>query len=456
MSDIKKILSEEYKKQNARITVSGLTDMINQALDGVYDAVIREEKNTVKTTKAKEFLLSLPKFTPTESWGQPESMERKQINQIFSVIGGGFSVEKKLQYLQRIVDPRNEITSPRRVIASLIILESLSAVITSFSSSSAGFVFEGFISALLHGEQVADVSDKGNLPIQDLIAFSGTEKATPISLKLLNQKTYVEGSLTNLIDALDEFGKMVYIVARKDREGGTIRIEQFTLDRDNFINALTTSATGGTTAGKNSFQIVDFPGLDTDPTPEESIAKLNSMKDWNDKYELLQYIDGYSTKVRTKRKERIAQAAQEERDNQEMERLRKIGGMDLDPATALQEAIRQEWNTELNESRGGAGGHQWGISGPRLSSFDFVDYHNYGDLPYSAEQLEKIAVMHMDKLNDELLELFTATQSLSENINQYFTYEDRSQAISSGETAIENTVAIQDSLKADISKSEDI
>lgn len=456
MSNLQKILAEEYRKQHSKITIAGLTEMVNQALDGVYNTLLTETSSAAKVTTAKEFMLSLPKFTPTESWGDPGSMERKQINQIFSVIGGGYNTEKKLEYLQRIVDPQNEITSPRRIIASLIILESLSAVITSFSSSSAGFVFEGFISALLHGEQVADVSDKGNLPIEDLIAFSGTDKGTPISLKLLNLKTYIEGSLTNLIDALDEYGEMTYIVARKDKGGGTISIEQFVLNRDNFINALTTSAAGGTTAGKKSFQIIDFPGIEADFTPEESIAKLNSIENWEDKYELLQYIDGYSTKVRTKRKETIAQAAQEERDGEEMVRLKKIGGNDLDPVTALQEAICQEWKETLKESKGGAGGHQWGISGPRLSSYDFVDYRNYGALPYSAEQLEKIAEMHMGKLNEELFELFSATQQLSENINQYFTYEDRTDAISSGEVAIENTVVIQDSLKADINKSEDI
>jgi hypothetical protein len=84
-----------------------------------------------------------------------------------------------------------------------------------------GFVFEGWLSALLQGTQEAEISAKGNLPIQDLIAFASSEdemdaRSVPISLKLLNLKTnMVEGSYTNLVDGLDEFGEMVYIVARK-------------------------------------------------------------------------------------------------------------------------------------------------------------------------------------------------------------------------------------------------
>ena len=59
--------------------------------------------------------------------------------------------------------------------------------------------------------------------------------------------------------------------------------------------------------------------------------------------------------------------------------------------------------------------------------------------------------MHMDKLNGSLMELFEATKALSDNINNYFTYEERDKAIKSGETAIKDTEKIQDSLRTEIS-----
>ena len=95
------------------------------------------------------------------------------------------------------------------------------------------------------------------------------------------------------------------------------------------------------------------------------------------------------------------------------------------------------------------------ISPQQLISFDFVDYKTLGVLPYSSAQIENIATMHMDKLNGELLELFSATQALSENINKYFTFDKRARAINSGEKAIQNTVQIQQSLTAQIGASDE-
>jgi len=224
-------------------------DSIAKLIEEVMDAQTLEEAQDSVQKRAQEFLLVLPKFVPTEAWGDPNSMERDQINRLFAVMGGGRTIEGKLTYLQRIADPKNKITSPRRIISSLIILEALSAVINSFNAASAGFVFEGFLAALLQGEQVGEISAKGNLPIQDLIAFSQSgggqgegDKPVPISLKLLGPKTNIEGSYTNLVDGIAEFGEMVYIIARKD--GEAIVLEQFRLTPDNFIDALYLDAKG--------------------------------------------------------------------------------------------------------------------------------------------------------------------------------------------------------------------
>jgi hypothetical protein len=425
MSDLQDILREEYEKTMAEIIDPGaLMTMIEETLDRTYEEIVVKEAASTGQTTAKEFLLVLPKFVPTEAWGDPESMERAQITRLFNVIGGGRNISGKLTFLQRIASPDNKITSPRRIISSLIILESLSAVVTSFNASSAGFVFEGFLSALLQGTQEAEISAKGNLPIQDLIAFTESDNPVPISLKLLNQTTNIEGSYTNLIDGLDEFGHMVYIVARKD--GESISIEKFTFNQENFIDALTLSARGR--GKKSGLLLVQLP----DMSPEESIATIKSTPTWEERYDLLQQTNGYSERIRQKRAD---SQAQEE------------GGLDLDPDTSLEEAIRQEWDL-LTESSGGT---QWSISPAQLVSFDFVEYETLGELPYSSEQIEKIAELHMDKLNDELTDLFSATQALSENINKYFTFDKRDRAISSGERAIQNTQQIETSLRSQIS-----
>ena len=411
-------------------------------LDLVYNAIMESTTKSVVTEmaadKAKEFVLSLPKFTPTEAWGKPDSIEREQITKLFNAIGGGRSIEGKLRFLQRIVAEDSKITSPRRIISSIIILECLKAVITSFNASSAGFVFEGFLSALLQGTQEAEVSAKGNLPIQDLIAFSDSDKPVPISLKLLNKTTNIEGSYTNLVDGLDEFGEMVYIVARKD--GEAIAIEKFRFDQNNFIDALSTSARGGTTKGLNLFQLPNM-------SPQESVAKLKAAESWPEKYALLQYTAGYSERIRKKREAAAAaqQPAQQGVDSEDGSDAQLAAQRELD------EAIKEEWNLLLEK----AGGTQWHISPKQLVTYDFVEYQTLGELPYTEERIVAIARLHMGKLNDEIMQLFNATKELSDNINRYFLVEKRSAAINSGEKAIQDSIEIQKTLQADIQQSKD-
>lgn len=403
----------------------------DEILDLVYEAVVSSTTNPVVTEmasdRAREFVLSLPKFVPTEAWGDPESMERQQISKLFNAMGGGRTIEGKLQFLQRIVDPDSRISSPRRIISSLIILESLKAVIGSFNASSAGFVFEGWLSALLQGTQEAEISAKGNLPIQDLIAFSGSDKPVPISLKLLNLTTKVEGSFTNLVDGLDEFGEMVYIVARKDKESGGIVIEKFRFDQVNFMEALVRTAKGG--YKKSDMLQIRDTGLDT----EQSIAYIMKQPTWEERYELLQQTRGYSQNVR---KKKVAQQVAQQPDEQ--------------PEPEAQEPI--------NESGKGDGGYQWSLSVPQLASGQFADLlgvTTLGTLPYSEQQILQVARSHMDKLNEEIMQLFVATQNLSENVNKYFLVEKRSSAINSGNKAIQDSVTIQKTLQAQLNEPDD-
>ena len=413
-------------------------DILDLVYSAVMESATRSLVTEIEADRAKDFVLSLPKFTPTEAWGDPNSIERQQITKLFNAIGGGRSIEGKLQFLQRIVAEDSKIRSPRRIISSIIILECLKAVINSFNASSAGFVFEGFLSALLQGSQESEVSAKGNLPIQDLIAFSDSDKPVPISLKLLNKTTNIEGSYTNLVDGLDEFGEMVYIVARKD--GEAIAIEKFRFDQNNFIDALSTSARGGTTKGLNLFQLPN-------KTAEQSVATLKAAESWPEKYNLLQYTAGYSERVRKKREAAAAQdqAAQENPDSEEAANAQLAAQNDVN------EAVMEEWNLLLEK----AGGTQWHISPKQLVTFDFVEYQTLGELPYTEERIVKIAKIHIDKLNVEIMQLFTATKDLSDNINRYFLVEKRSTAINSGNKAIQDSIEIQQTLQAQLQEPDD-
>lgn len=406
-------------------------------------SILTEKAGGLKREKAQQFVLSLPKFSPSEAWGDPNSMERKQIQKIFDTVGGGATIQEKLSFLNdSIENPRGGIRSPRRIISTLILMESLAAVIKSFNAASAGFVFEGFLSALFRGKQEAEISAKGNLPIQDLIAFSelGEDKSVPISLKLLNQTTNIEGSYTNLIDALDEFSHMVYIVARKDEGKNNIVLEKFTFDRDNFIDAITYSARGGRSKEAQLFQLP----AKMSRNPETSIKRIKAATDWSDRYALLQMTAGYRGRKKTKPEEETVTVTDEIPDGTDVEVVAKESRIFsvADNKKLIAEGLLQE-----------SSGTQWAISPAQLMRMQStVDYEELGSLPISTDRIIDIAESYIDLLTENIQRVFKATSDLSENINSYFTFEDRSQAITAGSIAIEDSKVIADEMAQQMSQ----
>jgi len=424
--------------------------------------VLTEMSDKARKKEAEKFLLSLPKFTPTEAWGNPQSTSRKTISRIFSVVGGGASVEGKLAYLQRITDENNRITSPRRVIASLIMLEALATIISDFNEASAGFVFEGWLSALLQGRQEAERTEKGNLPIQDLVAFTQLKEGTPtvpVSLKLLSPKTKVEGSYTNLVDALfdePEFGgRMYYVVARKLENH--ITIEGFDINRENFIDLMTLQGGAkGTTKLKSSGavlfnikdpEIVRKYGLE-DGSAENVIALLKSLKaSPKEQYEILIRTAGYTQLSR--KLSQMEKQPQDQDQGQEQERS-------PEEAEQMQnEAIRRYSERErlLTESSQ----TQWTLSTTQIDVLvreGVIQLAQLGELPKNRETVIEVATMHMDTVREKFMILFKAFADLNENINKYITFPKRDQAIKAGERAITDTGVIQKEIQENVQADE--
>ena len=294
------ILIEKQRKKKGSMQSEEFIRFVEKTLDKFYDDLPRAKTLTEGTLhedfeKGKEFLLTLPKFAPNENWGKPGSADREAVNRIFNAIGGGATLEEKLNFLAAIGEEKSKITSPRRIISSLIILESLSSILTSFQPSPAGFVFEAFLAALLRGAQIPA---SGADTIADLEAFthipsSGNapakeRKGLSISLKLLAPGTAIEGSYTDLIDSLHKAGSMTYVIARK--VGGVLKIESFVFTRDNFLKAISTMQKGERL--KTTARLFTIPGK----TGEESLKYLNSLENWDEKYAELQKTPGYRGK----------------------------------------------------------------------------------------------------------------------------------------------------------------
>ena len=453
-----------------------------------------QEKVTKKQRReAEKFILSLPSFVPTEAWGDPTTADRKTINRIFAVMGGGRSVEKKLEFLQRITDPTSKIESPRRVVASLLILEALSALIYSFNEASAGFVFEGWLAALLQGRQEAERSDKGNLPIQDLIAFSELKDDSgevPVSLKLLGPNTNIEGSFTNLIDAIfddyaDKGGAVNYVVARKSSSAkedakvsvDSISIESFDINQRNFIDLFTLTAgkmIDKKTREKSAKQkkhglsqftfrsefrdriLASFPELvdreERGFTAGKDLKVLDSsddiaiLKAHLDNppmlYSLLQHCAGYTGKIRNPlfQDQQDLEQDQPETPDAQGEPVQSVDSEDPE-------------NQDVSEGKKAEGATGWMISTTQvefLARRGVIDLQQLGSLPASRDTIVDVAIMHMDKVREKFQVLFEAFSELSNDMNKYITFPKRADAMNAGQRAIEHTETIQDQMRDNI------
>jgi hypothetical protein len=404
MSDLDKLVEAYFREKEQNDPITTLMEYIKE----VHQELLVEEKEaSIKSSKAKNFVLSLPKMVPTEAWGDPNNATRQEMDKFFRAIGGGASVEGKIKYLQGLQKVDSRIRSPRRIISTLILLESLSAVMNSFSASSAGFVFEGFLAGLLGGKQVAD-PEQGSLPIEDIVAFTEFKKSTnmPMSLKVLaggesERKSAIKGSYTNLIDALTKSPAMRYIVVYKEGGGSVdkIQIKQFDLTTENFLDLMS--------ASKNNKKLLQLPKRNVNSS-YNFLSRLNS---WEEMLPYLQRTKGYG---RTP----TVDIPGEERN--------------IEPAQQLDE---------------GKEGTQWYTNVPQLEKLGAqTNFQDLGSLEISPAALEKTAEQYMNILQGTISDLFQSVSDLSKNINSYFIEKKRSSAIQKGNEAIKNADEIENAL----------
>lgn len=373
----------------------------------------------------QKFVLSLPKYTPTEAWGDPKHMDREQVNNIFKVVRGGASIAARIQYLNDFLDPAKakRKTSPRVIINTMIIIESLKAAMNHFNESSAGFVFEAFMAALTGGHQEAG-RVKGTLPIEDFVAFSqfGGQNV-PVSLKLLGKSTGVKGSFTNLVDFLFVRGEpaIKYLVAYKTKEEsggvGALEIWEFDITREN----LTTFLAGG--SKKTRALLGDV-----------SVDALNAAIQSGDMEQLAAIITqapGYTKRGMLHKQTKPEPEEQEPLDESltfyQREKILMTEGRGDDPS-------------------------QWEVSFGMIKKLgDSINLQGHGNLDFTEQRFNAIAEIYANTLQGRVANLLEGVQNLTTNIGEYFSSRQRSTAISHGQDAMQDAEVVKSSLEEDIS-----
>jgi len=222
-------------------------------------AELEKKMRTLNEETEKRFSVSIaiPRLVPTEAWGDPDSVDRSEINRIFSVVQrGGKNIQARINELNKFLTPEfaKRKNSPNVILNMMMITEALQATLNDYNEASAGFVFEGFMAALTGGKQIAG-RVRGTLPIEDFIAFSEVGGDDPVSLKLLGPNTPTHGSFTNLVDYLFYRGaeKIFYLIAYKLTVGERVeklQIFNFEITRNNLVDVMLGSGNAGVMGGE--------------------------------------------------------------------------------------------------------------------------------------------------------------------------------------------------------------
>ena len=247
---IKDMFIEVREKDETISPLTELEQMIEDVSKVLGNAVIVQEQ----AREGFSVRLSLPRLTPNESWGNPDSQSRKDIDRIFASITRKGTIKERIDHINSFADParaKRKGTGKRfnTILNMMMILESLQACLNDYSESSSGFVFEGFMAAVTGGKQIAGRVG-GTLPIEDFVAGDGE----PVSLKLLSPKTPIHGSFTNLVDYLFIRGgtgvdNIKYLIGRKNSDDAgsvtQLMLLEFVINRRNFVPIMLASGNEG-------------------------------------------------------------------------------------------------------------------------------------------------------------------------------------------------------------------
>ena len=231
------------KKSGSSLRFENLLKMVSEQMEHS----VNETEDKKKFSAARFYKTALKSFdAPTEQAGKLGTEERKKFQKYITRNIKGYTLEDKISSINAIAEGTpKEGAKISEIMGALGAIKMLQSALDDFNESTAGFIFEAFLSGLLQGKQVTEKVG-GTLPIEDCMFFVNPktgESGQPVSLKLLSPGTKIEGSLENLIDFFGrpEIAAIVaekgieYIVATKT-PANELDLYSFNITPENFFS----------------------------------------------------------------------------------------------------------------------------------------------------------------------------------------------------------------------------
>ena len=221
-----------------KISKSALMSFIAEEMKEVLpnNVLISEVAKKKERTKT----LKLPRLEISEKFGDPKSVQRRDIKRYVRQIEGSTLPEKINSintFLESCKDPKSGTceTDPAAIIGHLTILNTLTGILEQYSASGAGTLMEAFVAALIGGTQVDTPGKKlepGEKNITDI-----KKGGKLYSIKFVSDWGH-GGSFRNLFNTLNanDGRDIIYYYIMKGKDG-SVSFYEFLMSREK-ANAL--------------------------------------------------------------------------------------------------------------------------------------------------------------------------------------------------------------------------
>ena len=110
MSDFD-LLIENFLKPRATLNMDALVGLVEEVLQETPDSakIIKEEKEGTSSGGRFSVHIPIPKLTPTEAWGDPNSMARQDVDRVFSAIRRQGSIKDRIAHVNSFLDPEQAL-----------------------------------------------------------------------------------------------------------------------------------------------------------------------------------------------------------------------------------------------------------------------------------------------------------------------------------------------------------
>ena len=507
MSDLHKILQEEYEKK-LDVTPSLLIEMIEETMGALNNLSIKSTGYSLTENESDNVtdeggsrsedvtVIRRPVIKITEAWGDPDRIDRQIMEALLGNIQGG-SIKEKIKSVTNFLNDPPEAAGGdiSKIMSYLIFLDTFASIVNDYGASVTGFLFEAFLAALFGGTsiQVDDpeqVGTKGTLPIEDNQLYMQLKRQSenpdadpewdlvPYSLKVLRQGGPVHGSFKNLVDFfLDpspqrKSDSLVYLItikqSEKNAEGknvatGVLKFYEFELTRETFMSMI------GAPTEVPVFGYVPFtiPNLGKKTQRFDRVWEVDKLKPKRAQFPYGPWEDEKLTKGMALYKSTDDTIPWSDREQipqgTEVLRLQMIGTEDVLKGSAsklytpqqhrnVMDQFAQGDSEEINRAAfaalkqtKGYGSKVAGGAQWTVSPGVYTQEEYYqGQLSLDPTAIEAKAIEYTQALNGSLVSIFNSLGALSDNINRYFIAGDISEGAQAKANALELKRAVDE------------